>query len=221
MCGISICNCANLFARLLQAIEYSRFRPTQIRARASVNTVTGWLVFNRYGLKWVKAEIRAYVSLKWILFKESVCENNFEWHATTRRVWSLYTQRIAEQAILLASVVTNNFSFCKGTVKRMSSAINALILFHAKSAPSSQEKICECKIWLSGNFSSAKEGMNFDSSLESKVYSVGYSENPVFPILRWIAPLTYQGQARPWRGWTTRRVWLTRQERMYISLVTI
>jgi hypothetical protein len=127
-----------------------------------VNTVTGWLVFNRYGLKWVKAEIRAYVSLKWILFKESVCENSFEWHATTRRDWSLYTQRIAEQAILLASVVTNNFSSCKGTVKRMSSAIRALILFHAKSAPSSQEKICERKIWLSGNFSSAKEGINLD-----------------------------------------------------------
>ncbi len=92
-------------------------------------------MFSKCGLKCVNAEISAYASLKCMLFKETVCENNFESHATTRSVLSLYTQRIAEHAIFLASAVTNSFSFCKGTVSRISNAISALILFPAKSAP--------------------------------------------------------------------------------------
>ena len=37
----------------------------------------------------MKAAINAYVSLKYILFRESVCENNLEWQPTTLRLLSL------------------------------------------------------------------------------------------------------------------------------------
>ena len=77
------------------------------------------------------------------------------------RLFSLWTHKIPEQAILLASGVIKSCSCSLGMVNRISKIIKAFILFQASSASFVQEKIPVFRIWFKGYFNSDNQGINF------------------------------------------------------------